>query len=206
MEQMQYSFDEFGLSSKLIRAFINQDERVSNFTDLFFSEQALLEQTSLKHFDKGKRVLLTDVLRDQNQSVKLSELSRKNLDKLNDEHTYTITTGHQLNMATGPLYTIYKILEIINWCDKLNEQQNEQHFVPMFWMATEDHDFDEINHIHLYGSKIDWQHNDVQNSIVGRISTEPTAEFLSQILDKFNDETLRSKVEEFLKFTIIMIQ
>ncbi len=199
MEKVQYSFDELSLSSTLIRSLINEKQEVSDFSHRFFSEQSIISQTRLKSFSTANRSILNHVLKAQNQKLALSSKTTANIDKLLESNTFTITTGHQLNMATGPLYTLYKILEVINWCEKMNESQNENNFVPVFWMATEDHDFDEINHIHLFGQKIDWQHQDVENSVVGRISTSPTNSFIKTILEKFNDENMKAKVHEFLQ-------
>ncbi|HCD87500.1 MAG TPA: bacillithiol biosynthesis cysteine-adding enzyme BshC, partial [Algoriphagus sp.] len=60
-------------------------------------------------------------------------------------NTFTVTTGHQLNLFTGPLYFIYKIVSTIKLAEELNKAYPNQHFVPVYWMASEDHDFDEIN-------------------------------------------------------------
>src|SRR5690606_41286324 len=64
---------------------------------------------------------------------------------LSQSNTFTITTGHQLNLFTGPLYFFYKIISTINLCKELKIAYPKQDFVPIYWMATEDHDFEEIN-------------------------------------------------------------
>lgn len=64
---------------------------------------------------------------------------------LSFQNTFTITTGHQLNLFTYPLYFIYKIISTINTCIELKESYPDFNFVPIYWMATEDHDFEEIN-------------------------------------------------------------
>ncbi|MFK8045803.1 MAG: bacillithiol biosynthesis cysteine-adding enzyme BshC [Crocinitomicaceae bacterium] len=195
---MKYSFDEFNSSSLLVRSYINKKENVLKYAGAFFDEDTLLKQCNVKEFSKEKRTLLSDRLLAQNSKIKLSTKSAGNIKKIVDNKTFTITTGHQLNMATGPLYTLYKILEVINWCEKLNEKQGENYFVPVFWMATEDHDFEEIKHVNLFGSKIDWQHSDAENTVVGRLNTDPICSFIEQVLSKFNDDELRKKIALFL--------
>ena len=90
--------------------------------------------------------------------------------------TFTVTTGHQLNLGTGPLYFLYKISAAINMSQKLNERYPDQHFVPVYWMATEDHDFEEINFFHLGGQKIQW--NRPFGGAVGRMDLSGMEEVL----------------------------
>lgn len=101
------------------------------------------------------RKLLVDTL--QKQYGKILEKDSKvlsNLETLLLKNTFTVTTGHQLNLFTGPLYFIYKIVTAINLAKKLTEQFPEKNFVPIYWMASEDHDFEEINHVFLHEKKI----------------------------------------------------
>src|SRR5690606_20375531 len=79
-----------------------------------------------------------------------------NIDALLDERTFTVTTGHQLNIFTGPLYFIFKIATAIRLAGDLKAAFPDCHFVPVYWMATEDHDFAEINHTQLHGKRISW--------------------------------------------------
>lgn len=80
-----------------------------------------------------------------------------NLALLEKDTTFTITTGHQLNLLTGPLYFVYKIVTAIKLCRQLKAQYSQYDFVPVYWMATEDHDFAEINHFHLFGKRYAWE-------------------------------------------------
>lgn len=79
-----------------------------------------------------------------------------NINALLDERTFTVTTGHQLNIFTGPLYFIFKIASAIRLARDLKAAFPAYNFVPVYWMATEDHDFAEINHTRLHGKKIIW--------------------------------------------------
>jgi len=85
-----------------------------------------------------------------------SKLVLKNIDLLSQPDTFTITTGHQLNIFTGPLYFIYKIVTAINLAKELKAAYPDKDFVPVYWMATEDHDFAEINHTQLHDRKFNW--------------------------------------------------
>ena len=92
-----------------------------------------------------------------------------NIEMLKGDNTFTITTGHQLNIFTGPLFFIYKIISTINIAKKLSALYPEYNFVPVYWMATEDHDFEEINHVFVNDERFDWSSD--QTGAVGRFNT-----------------------------------
>jgi bacillithiol biosynthesis cysteine-adding enzyme BshC len=130
-------------------------------------------------FPQQHRDVLVNTLRKQYGSLKLSEIVNENLTSLTHEKTFTITTGHQLNIFTGPLYFIYKIVTVINACKQLGQQHPGYRFVPVYWMASEDHDFDEIKYFRLYGKKYTW--NSQQKGAVGRFNPKELKEVLDQV-------------------------
>ena len=74
-----------------------------------------------------------------------------------------------MNLFSGPLYFLYKIISTINLCKQLKSAYPKYNFVPIYWMATEDHDFEEINHFVFKGKRISW--NKETSGPVGRLST-----------------------------------
>lgn len=117
-----------------------------------------------------KREVLVSALEKQYATLEASQTTLNNIKLLNNPNTFTVTTGHQLNLFTGPLYFLYKIISTINLCKQLKKHYPEYHFVPIYWMATEDHDFEEINHFSYEGKKISW--NRKSGGAVGRLSTQ----------------------------------
>jgi bacillithiol synthase len=109
-----------------------------------------------KNFSDENRKLLHQALQKQYSGLELSVEVSANFEAILSKKTFTVTTGHQLNLFTGPLYFIYKIVSTINLAKKLKEAYPEFNFVPVYWMATEDHDFDEINYFKLDGKKYQW--------------------------------------------------
>jgi bacillithiol biosynthesis cysteine-adding enzyme BshC len=99
-----------------------------------------------------------------------------------DLNTFTITTGHQLNIFTGPLFFIYKIVAAINMAKILKEKYSSYNFVPVYWMASEDHDFEEINNFRLFGEKYVWETE--QKGPVGRFETQTMKSLLDEIPEK----------------------
>jgi len=128
------------------------------------------KQISLKNnsFDKEKREILVKALRNQYQNTENPPIENINL--LQKKTTFTVTTGHQLNIYTGMLYFHYKIQTVINTCKILKEKYPKYDFVPIYWMASEDHDLEEIASFTMFGKKYTWQTD--QKGAVGRMNTK----------------------------------
>lgn len=134
-----------------LRQFYNRFPKIENFK--------LQIEEKRNSFPKENREALASSLKTQYKNVEASQLTFQNIQILSQENTFTVTTGHQLNLFTGPLYFIYKIISTINLCKELKERYPESNFVPIYWMATEDHDFEEINFFNFQGKKISWNRN-----------------------------------------------
>jgi bacillithiol biosynthesis cysteine-adding enzyme BshC len=133
-------------------------------------------EISNKNNSCNKREILVSVLEAQYAKINASKTTLNNIKLLNSSNTFTITTGHQLNLFSGPLYFLYKIISTINLAKALKTEYPSQNFVPVYWMATEDHDFDEINYFTFKGRKFRW--NAASTGPVGRLSTEGLQDFL----------------------------
>lgn len=145
-----------GQFSQFFLDYINGKKELKPFfthTPKLESFQQAIEQ---KTFSAGNRKVLVDALHSQYANQEVSNAVSSNIESLAYEGTFTVTTGHQLNLFTGPLYFIYKIVSTINLAKKLAETYPACKFVPVYWMASEDHDFDEINYFKLDGKKYQW--------------------------------------------------
>ena len=125
------------------------------------------------------RAVLVEELSQQYSLIDTTDSVSRNIQSLLHENTFTVATGHQLCLFTGPLYFIYKIITTINLSEQLKSEYPEYNFVPIYWMASEDHDFDEVNHIHLFGKTLQW--NQDQKGAVGAISTESIQSLFNQL-------------------------
>lgn len=152
--------------------------------DKFYTAPTTLENfssqmtTKSAQFSIENRTVLADCLHQQYNSLNPNTSTTARIDSLKNVTTFTVTTGHQLNLMGGPLYFIYKIITVINLAKTLKEKYPENDFVPVFWMATEDHDFEEINHFYFRENYLEWQHQ--SEGPVGRLSTKELVEFFSQ--------------------------
>ena len=140
------------------------------------------EAISNRNFDDGKREVLVKTLKDQYKDISEHELVSGNIELLNQKNTFTITTGHQLNIFTGPLFFIYKIVATINMAKMLKEKYASYNFIPVYWMASEDHDFAEINNFKLFGKKFVWESE--QKGPVGRFETKSMTSLLDEVMEK----------------------
>jgi bacillithiol biosynthesis cysteine-adding enzyme BshC len=148
------------------------------------SQQTNFKKTiANRNFSIRHRNLLVEELRSQyaDLKIKLHQATVSNLELLAQENTFTVTTGHQLCLFTGPLYFVYKILSAIKLCSELKDKFPDYNFVPVYWMATEDHDFDEINHIYLKNKKFEFKPANYIGGACGNISTVGIDELVQQI-------------------------
>lgn len=178
----QIPFSQASHFPKLFIDYIDRNPQLSGFYDSFPDLAGFKEAISKRKFSYRKE--LVEALKNQYLGV----VNPPNIDILQDENTFTVTTGHQLNIFTGPLYVIYKIVSTINLAKKLKVAFPENNFLPVYWMATEDHDFEEISYFNLFGQKHKWETE--QKGGVGRMNPSE----LLQII-----EGLRDKPEVFVK-------
>jgi bacillithiol biosynthesis cysteine-adding enzyme BshC len=165
-----YAYSSF--FSPLIQDYLQEKEQIKPLYHRFpklENYKAQLEEKAA-NFPAHFREVLVNTLEAQYQNISTSTKTQHNLERLRKENTFTITTGHQLNIGTGPLYFLYKIISTINLCIQLQEAYPEQHFVPVYWMATEDHDLEEINHLYVKNKKVIW--NKQGTGAVGRMQVE----------------------------------
>jgi len=157
-----------------LKPFYNRFPNLDNFT-------AQLEEKKMSVRTESRTILST-ALKKQYKTIDTSETTTKNIKLLQQQNTFTITTGHQLNLFTGPLYFLYKIISTINLCEELSVKHPEQNFVPIYWMATEDHDFEEINYFNFKGDKVQWNRD--FGGAVGELSTDGFEEVFKLFSEK----------------------
>lgn len=177
-------FAKTGYFSKLIVDYLDEKEDLAPFYQEMPGEASFKSQIAArkKQFSGEQRKIVYDALERQYREVEVTEYTRNNISLLKSDNSFTIVTGHQLNLFTGPLYFIYKILTVIKLCSALKTAYPDYNFIPVYWMATEDHDFEEINHFNFRGKKLRW--NRKSQGGVGRLDTKG----LEALLDTFVKE------------------
>ncbi|WP_242085353.1 bacillithiol biosynthesis cysteine-adding enzyme BshC [Aestuariivivens sediminis] len=173
MQKDYIPFKDTGYFSSIICDYLDKKSNLTSFYNHFpnvdnFKKQ-IREKSRSSFVSKSQRKVLVSVLNKQYQNSITSEKTLSNITSLGALNTYTITTGHQLNLFTGPLYFLYKIISTINLSEVLKQHYPNYNFVPVYWMATEDHDFEEINYFNFRGKKFQWNRD--SSGAVGNLST-----------------------------------
>ena len=131
-------------------------------------------------------------LHEQYATLPDADLSIQNIDLLQLNNTFTVTTAHQPSLFTGPLYFIYKAASCIHLANQLKDAFPSYHFIPTFVLGAEDHDFEEINHLHLYNKVIRWDKE--SGGSTGMMSTEGLQELIQQLALILPDTIHRQKI------------
>lgn len=126
------------------------------------------------------RKALTDALSKQYEHLTKSAKTEENIQLLLNENTYTICTAHQPNLLTGYLYFVYKILHAIKLADELGKLHSDKHFVPVYYMGSEDNDLEELGTFRYRGDKYIWDGNG-QTGAVGRMDTATLKKLLNDL-------------------------
>lgn len=163
--------------------YLDRDEKLSDFYEHPFSLKGIMAAVEQRKKHPVDRMLLYDRLLNQYKSAASSVNVLQNLERLKEENCFTVTTAHQNNLFTGPLYFIYKILHAIKLASHLNQQLPDHHFVPVYYMGSEDADLAELNHIHLSGERLEW--TTAQQGAVGRMVIDAS---LLKLLDRLEGE------------------
>lgn len=168
--------------SQFFLDYVSRKDTLQPFYNLAPKPENFKAQIENKKFTSEKRDVLFHALTDQYSGLEISQSVKSNIESLKSENTFTITTGHQLNIFTGPLYFIYKIVTVVNACKELKLRYPNFNFIPVYWMASEDHDFDEIKYFNLFGKKHVWETE--QKGAVGRFKTDELKALIDQLPEK----------------------
>lgn len=181
MRNQKLPFAETNSFSTFFLDYIQQKETLKKFYSLFPEKQNF--ETQIQHkkqsYPATHRSILVSTLQSQYENLSQQDSVKNNINLLSESNTFTITTGHQLNIFTGPLYFIYKIVTVINACKELKKQYSDYNFVPVYWMASEDHDYDEIKYFKLYGRRHTWETD--QLGAVGRFNPKSIEKLFADI-------------------------
>jgi bacillithiol biosynthesis cysteine-adding enzyme BshC len=162
---------------KLFLDYVSGADQLRKFYSFTPDQDGYIQASGKLNYREEFRSVLVEVIRDQYKSTEISTAENL-LEKLAEKGAMTVCTGHQLCLFTGPLYFIYKIITTI----KVAEEQSVnlgKPVIPVYWMASEDHDFDEISSVHLFGKTLKWETE--AKGAVGNILTDSLSGILEEL-------------------------
>ncbi|MER3499199.1 MAG: bacillithiol biosynthesis cysteine-adding enzyme BshC [Chitinophagaceae bacterium] len=163
-------YRQTGYFSKTVIDYLDQLSSLKPFFSLPPSAQGIQQAIENRKKTNTNRQLLVEQLRKQYAGITSYPAVQKNIEALLSSNCFTITTAHQPNLFTGPLYFIYKIVHAIKLAEHCRHLFPEYNFLPVFFMGSEDADFDELGHFYLNKEKHEWATN--QTGAFGRMKVD----------------------------------
>lgn len=147
MQISNYSFEHLPFS-KLFKSYVDHYRKLSDsyFANPFDEDDVARK---IQHFEfRGDRQATVDILSAFNKQFGVDRPALHNIERLKQKDALVIVTGQQLGIYGGPLYTILKTISVIHLAQKL-EKQFDCPVIPIFWLADEDHDYDEVRSLSI---------------------------------------------------------
>jgi bacillithiol biosynthesis cysteine-adding enzyme BshC len=191
------SFEQTGYFSKIIIDYLNQSPAIKPFYTHPVTPEGMAAAVQARQLAQPDRNLLVKELQEQYKGIQTSALVQQNIQQLLQPNTFTITTAHQPAIFTGHLYFIYKIAHVIKLADRLKKEYPTNHFVPVFWMGSEDADLDELGHVYLSGEKLVWDTK--QTGAVGRMNTKGLDKLLHRIEGELSVQPFGKELMQLLR-------
>ena len=162
-------YEKTRLFSSLVLDYLREEPSVRQLYQHSVNLSGFRDAITARKFFSTNRLLIRDLFREHYKDGK-SPRQQANIESLASPETFTICTAHQPNIFTGYLYFIYKILHAIRLADDLKQQMPEYHFVPVYYIGSEDNDLAELGQINLNGIRLEWKTK--QTGAVGRMKVD----------------------------------
>ena len=163
-------YESTGYFSKIVTDYLNQSDVLKPFYEFAPTLDGVKKAITARKNTQTDRVLLVNTLKAQYEGIAISQKVNANIELLLQENVYTITTAHQPNIFTGPLYFIYKIMHAVKLAEELASSIAEAKFIPVYYMGSEDADIDELGFINVGTQKLQWETK--QTGAVGRMKVD----------------------------------
>lgn len=147
MQKKNYSFRHLPFS-QLFQTYVSDFSKLNSFYQTNpFDEEAIKKHVQDFQF-AGDRQRLVEILEHFNIPFDLDERAQENIRRLEEEDALVIVTGQQMGIYGGPLYTVLKTISTIHLSRQM-EDLLDRPVIPIFWLADEDHDYDEVSKLNL---------------------------------------------------------
>ncbi len=166
----QIPYQTTGLFSQLVRDYVEGKGTAREYVAYAPNYEGVQKAILARKDFQPNRPLLVEVLKAQYATLDNLQAVHSNIDLLLKDNTYVITTAHQPNIFTGPLYFIYKIIHAIQLAADLKSRFPENNYVPVYYMGSEDADIDEVGSFYLGGDLLKWETK--QTGAIGRMKVD----------------------------------
>jgi bacillithiol biosynthesis cysteine-adding enzyme BshC len=162
-------YEQTGAFSGLVIDYLNAAPALQSMYHAEPNMNGLREAIAQRRSHTVNRPLLHEVLEDLYKK-QASQKQKENIQSLLADTTFTICTAHQPNIFSGYLYFVYKILQVIRIAETMKTQMPDLHFVPVYYIGSEDNDLEELGQVKVDGVKMVWQTK--QEGAVGRMKVD----------------------------------
>lgn len=191
-------YRETGYFTEIVLDYIAQHQKLKEFYTHAPDWSGLQDALNAKKQSSIDREALVQVLEEQYATLETTDAVKQNIQQLLSPGTFSICTAHQPNIFTGHLYAIYKIMHAIKLAEACKEHFPGHHFVPVFYMGSEDADLEELGHIYLSGEKLVWDTK--QTGAVGRMKIDKgTQDMLSRIAGELEVQPYGKELLQILR-------
>ena len=176
-------FSATQLFSKLINDYVEGKGTAQDFVQYKLDEAGYKAAIEGRKAHPVNRALLVEVLTAQYANLQQEAAVNANIALLKNDHTFVVTTAHQPNLFSGPLYFFYKIIHAIQLAASLKAQFPQDNFVPVYYMGSEDADLDEVGAFNIEANRYQW--NTKQTGAIGRMKVDDALLKLIQQLEGY---------------------
>lgn len=195
MQRLALPYSATGQFKPIVLDYLQDEPKVHPFRVWPFNRAASEKALTARHFDPRKRTIVIAAIRRQYDGLSIPPQVEEHLQRLAEPDTYTVTTGHQLCLFGGPLFVLFKILNTVRLARELSTPQRT--VVPVFWMASEDHDLAEVDHVFLRGTLVHWPAG--TTGAVGRMPLSMIDEVVSRAIALLGDGSGAAEIAGILR-------
>lgn len=196
--------------SNLFLDYINEFENVSKYYKRNVHSQSDYTELFgiLEKKDRSTTSKAAEIIKNQYSELDPSKKTVHNIELLKLKTTFAVVTGQQLGIFGGPLYTFYKTITAIKLCQQLKEKFENFNFVPVFWLESEDHDFDEVSSTTILGKEnqlvelkyIDGLEEEVNRGPISKnVFNENLNNVISLLKENLRDTEFKKQVIDFIE-------
>ena len=198
-EDTFFSYNSIPGFQNLFLDYLYDFEKVDQFYQYDFRDTGAYPRI-LEAVCSKKRNHITElpgILTRQYDGFLSSERTQENINKLGKKNTVVIITGQQLGIFGGPLYAVYKTLTAIKLAEQLNDVFADYNFVPVFWLAGDDHDLEEVSGLHVFDTNnqpsslyFGTKEAEAEEETINRkqVGTLPLGDIVSPFIDAFKSQ------------------